>query len=170
MMPWPLRRMRRCTHRASHPGRLPKSLQVVRQKRRRPQRCNAFVHNGPATADGQIVFGHITMYDLYPANFYNVWMEVKPAAGYRFVMQTTPGGIHSSMDYVINEAGLLLSETTLDQGPMVIGGCRWRRASVRRSSMPTALKAPCPCSRAMTTACVPPEWCWATSGATKSPC
>lgn len=89
---------------------------------RSPQRCNAFIANGPATPDGQIVFGHITMYDLYPANFYNVWMEVKPASGYRFVMQTAPGGIHSGMDYAINEAGLLMAETTLDQGPMVADG------------------------------------------------
>ena len=100
----------------------PPSLRIARQQRRPPQRCNAFVANGAATPDGQIVFGHITMYDLYPANFYNVWMEVKPSAGHRFVMQTTPGGIHSSMDYAINEAGLLLAETTLDQGPMVVGG------------------------------------------------
>lgn len=95
---------------------------VTRKQRKPPQRCNAFIAHGPATSDGQIVFGHITMYDLYPGNFYNVWMEIKPTTGYRFVMQTTPGGIHSSMDYSINEAGMLLAETTLDQGPMVIGG------------------------------------------------
>ena len=99
----------------------PASLRVARAPRR-PQRCNAFIANGPATADGRIVFGHITMYDLYPANFYNVWMEVAPTQGHRFVMQTTPGGIHSGMDYAINEAGLLLAETTLDQGPLVPGG------------------------------------------------
>ena len=98
------------------------TLRVARQARKPPQRCNAFIANGPATADGQIVFGHITMYDLYPANFYNVWMEVKPTQGHRFVMQTTPGGMHSGMDYAINEAGMLLAETTLDQGPMVPGG------------------------------------------------
>ena len=98
------------------------TLRVARQARKPPQRCNAFIANGPATADGQIVFGHITMYDLYPANFYNVWMEVKPTTGQRFVMQTTPGGMHSGMDYSINEAGMLLAETTLDQGPMIAGG------------------------------------------------
>lgn len=98
------------------------SLRVARQRKKRPQRCNAFIANGPATADGRIVFGHITMYDLYPANFYNVWMEVRPTEGHRFVMQTTPGGMHSGMDYSINEAGMLLAETTLDQGPMVPGG------------------------------------------------
>ncbi|HOB65878.1 C45 family autoproteolytic acyltransferase/hydolase [Ottowia sp.] len=97
-------------------------LSGTHKQRRRPQRCNAFIANGAATADGQIVFGHITMYDLYPANFYNVWMEVKPTQGYRFVMQSTPGGMHSGMDYSINEAGILLAETTLDQGPLINGG------------------------------------------------
>ncbi len=97
-------------------------LLAARRARKRPQRCNAFIANGPATVDGQIVFGHITMYDLYPGNFYNVWMEVQPTEGHRFVMQTTPGGMHSGMDYSINAAGMLLAETTLDQGPMVAGG------------------------------------------------
>ena len=84
-------------------------------KRNRPMRCNAFAATGPATKDGKLVFGHITMFDLYPANFYNVWIDLKPAKGHRFVMQSYPGGMHSGMDYSINEAGLLMSETTLEQ-------------------------------------------------------
>ena len=104
------------------PGQAARTLKVVRRQRQRPRRCNAFLANGAATPDGRILAGHITMYDLYPANFYNVWMEVVPTTGYRFVMQTTPGGIHSSMDYSINAAGMLLTETTLDQGPLVVGG------------------------------------------------
>jgi hypothetical protein len=90
--------------------------------RQRPKRCSAFAAIGPATRDGKLVFGHVTMYDLYPANFYNVWMDVKPKSGYHFVMQTTPGGMHSGMDYSINEAGILLSETTLDQARAAIAG------------------------------------------------
>ena len=84
-------------------------------QRTRPMRCNTFAATGPATKDGKLVFGHITMYDLYPANFYNVWIDVKPSKGHRFIMQSYPGGMHSGMDYAINEAGILMSETTLDQ-------------------------------------------------------
>jgi hypothetical protein len=84
-------------------------------RRTRPMRCCAFAATGPATKDGKIVFGHITMYDLYPANFYNVWIDLQPAKGHRFVMQSYPGGMHSGMDYSINDAGLLMSETTVDQ-------------------------------------------------------
>lgn len=99
-----------------------RSGSAAQPRRKKPLRCNAFAAIGPATRDGKLVFGHITMYDLYPANYYNVWMEVRPSQGLRFVMQTTPGGMHSGMDYSINEAGLLLSETTLDQGPLAASG------------------------------------------------
>src|SRR5262249_52777845 len=34
--------------------------------------CSAFAATGPATADGHAVIGHITMFGLYPSNFYNV--------------------------------------------------------------------------------------------------
>jgi phospholipase B-like protein/peptidase M1-like protein len=78
-------------------------------------RCSSFIATGPATADGKIVFGHITMFGLYPANFFNVWLDVKPEKGHRVVMQSYPGGIQSAMDYYINDAGLMVSETTISQ-------------------------------------------------------
>ncbi|MGH7175890.1 MAG: hypothetical protein ACREJC_00790, partial [Tepidisphaeraceae bacterium] len=31
----------------------------------KPSRCSAFVATGPATKDGKVVIGHITMFDLY---------------------------------------------------------------------------------------------------------
>jgi Phospholipase B/S-layer like family, C-terminal region len=90
---------------------------ILASKRPPPKRqhCSAFAAVGSATKDGKIVFGHITMFDLYPANFYNVWLDVQPQQGHHFVMQTFPGGIHSGMDYIINDAGIAISETTLDQ-------------------------------------------------------
>jgi hypothetical protein len=81
----------------------------------RPKRCNSFAAMAPATRDGQIVFGHITMWDLYPGSFYNVWLDLKPTTGHRMVMQSAPGSICSGMDYTFNDSGLLMSETTLDQ-------------------------------------------------------
>ncbi len=81
----------------------------------KPGHCSAFAATGPATADGKIVFGHITMFSLYPSTFYNIWLDVKPTHGHRVAMQTFPGGIHSGMDYYMNSAGILCSETTIDQ-------------------------------------------------------
>ena len=89
---------------------------------RGPIRCDAFAAVGPATKDGKIVFGHITMFDLLPGNFYNVWIDEKPTHGHRFVMQTTPGGIQSGMDYSINDAGILISETTVNQTSFDVTG------------------------------------------------
>ncbi len=79
------------------------------------EHCSAFAAVGPATADGKIVFGHITMFGLYPSNFFNVWLDVKPSKGHRVLMQTYPGGIQSGLDYYLNDAGLIVTETTIRQ-------------------------------------------------------
>ncbi len=81
----------------------------------KPMRCSAFAATGPATKDGKIVFGHITMFGLYPSSFYNVWLDVKPTKGHRVLMQTYPAGIQSGLDYYMNDAGILVSETTIKQ-------------------------------------------------------
>ena len=83
----------------------------------RPQEshCSAFAATGPATADGQVVFGHITMWNLFHAYHYNVWLDVKPARGHRVLMQTYPGGIMSGLDYYMNDRGILVCETTIAQ-------------------------------------------------------
>ena len=77
--------------------------------------CSAFAATGPATADGKIVFGHITMFALYASNHFNLWLDVKPAKGHRVLMQSFPGGIQSGMDYYQNDAGLMVCETTIRQ-------------------------------------------------------
>ncbi len=81
----------------------------------KPERCSSFAAVGPATADGKIVFGHITMYNLYECGFFNVWLDVKNAKGHRVLMQSYPGGIQSGLDYYINDAGILCAETTIAQ-------------------------------------------------------
>ncbi len=90
----------------------------------KPMHCSAFAANGPATADGKIVFGHITMFSLYPSGFYNVWLDVQPpkGKGHRVFMQTYPGGIQSGLDYYFNDVGLLVCETTLAQTRFAIEG------------------------------------------------
>jgi hypothetical protein len=92
------------------PGRQPRAMPPPK-----PMHCSAFAATGPATADGKIVFGHITMFNLYPSLFYNVWLDVKPAKGHRVFMQSYPGGMQSGMDYYFNDAGLIVCETTIKQ-------------------------------------------------------
>jgi hypothetical protein len=88
----------------------------------KPMHCSAFAATGPATADGKIVFGHITMFSLYASSYYNVWLDVKPDKGHRVFMQSYPGGMQSGMDYYYNDAGLLVSETTIAQTKFDIKG------------------------------------------------
>jgi len=77
--------------------------------------CSAFAATGPATADGRVVIGHITMWNLFHAYHYNVWLDIKPARGHRVLMQTYPAGIMSGLDYYMNDRGIVVCETTLAQ-------------------------------------------------------
>ncbi len=92
------------------------------RKAKPAEHCSAFAATGPATADGHIVFGHITMWDLYHVRHYNVWLDVKPTKGNRVLMQSFPGGIMSGLDYYMNDAGLLVAETTIKQTRFDING------------------------------------------------
>ncbi len=96
-------------------GKVFKDAQPRVKTQPRPEHCSAFAATGPATADGKIVFGHITMSGLPAANFSNVWLDIKPAKGHRVLMCAFPGAIQSGMDYYINDAGLLIAETTITQ-------------------------------------------------------
>ena len=60
----PRRRPRR---HADRPGgrRVPGAAHPQAERRCRAEHCSAFAATGPATADGKIVFGHITMWDLF---------------------------------------------------------------------------------------------------------
>ena len=77
--------------------------------------CSAFAATGPATADGKMVIGHITMSGLANALPCNVWLDIKPAKGHRLALQGFPGAIWSGQDYYQNSAGLVLTETTIGQ-------------------------------------------------------
>jgi hypothetical protein len=88
----------------------------------RPEHCSAFAATGKATADGKVVFGHITMFGLYASYHYNLYLDIKPARGHRVFMCTYPGGIQSGMDYYLNDAGILICETTIGQTRFDIKG------------------------------------------------
>ena len=83
----------------------------------RREMCSAFVATTPATdkSTGGVMLGHITMSSLSWVYHINVWLDVTPTQGHRFVCQTFPGGIQSGMDYYVSASGLLIAETTIDQ-------------------------------------------------------
>jgi hypothetical protein len=83
----------------------------------RLHKCSSLTATGPATASGKPVFFQIFMWDGYTGLHFNVVLDVVPAKGRRFVMQTFPGGIHSGTDFYMNDAGILIGETTVLQTP-----------------------------------------------------
>ena len=91
--------------------------------------CSAFAATGAATADGKMVMGHITMWGLVLAEQSNVMLDIRPAKGRRMLIQSYPGGIHSGLDWYQNDAGMVLTETTIEQGPF------------RREGKPVAFRA-----------------------------
>jgi hypothetical protein len=81
------------------------------------EHCSAFAATGPATRDGKMVIGHVTWWPLTLAEQTNVWLDIKPEKGHRVLMQSYPGGIESGTDWYQNDAGMVLTETTIRQSP-----------------------------------------------------
>ena len=84
--------------------------------------CSAFAATGPATRDGKMVIGHVTWWPLTLAEQTNVMLDIKPATGHRMLMQSYPGGIESGTDWYQNDAGVVLTETTIRQTPFNMQG------------------------------------------------
>ena len=79
--------------------------------------CSAFAATGPATRDGKMIIGHVTWWPLTLAEQTNVMLDIKPEKGHRMLMQSYPGGIESGTDRYQNDAGMILTETTIRQTP-----------------------------------------------------
>jgi hypothetical protein len=74
--------------------------------------CSSFIATGSMTTDGNIVLGHNTMSSFYYPDC-NVILDILPEKGYRILMQSVAGLIHSETDFFITSAGLVGSETTI---------------------------------------------------------
>ena len=85
-------------------------------------KCSGFLATGPATASGEIVFGQIFMWSGYTGVHWNVICDLVPEKGHRLVYETFPGGIHSGADFYLNEAGMMIGETTVSQTPFDMEG------------------------------------------------
>jgi hypothetical protein len=79
--------------------------------------CSAFAATGPATRDGKMIIGHVTWWPQVLAEQTNVMLDVQPEKGHRVLMQSYPGGIESGTDWYQNDAGVVLTETTIRQTP-----------------------------------------------------
>lgn len=77
------------------------------------EHCSAFVATGSYTKDGRIVIGHNNWSDYLTGSRWKVIFDIAPASGHHFIMDGVPGLIHSADDFGINDAGLMITETTI---------------------------------------------------------
>jgi hypothetical protein len=80
-----------------------------------PGNCSAFIATGSFTKDGKIVIGHNNWTSYMTGQHWNVIADIIPEKGNHMLMDCMPGFIHSGDDFVINDKGILLTETTITQ-------------------------------------------------------
>ena len=75
--------------------------------------CSAFVATGSYTKDGRIVIGHNNWSDYLSGSRWKIIFDIAPSGGHHFIMDGVPGLIDSADDFGINDAGLMITETTI---------------------------------------------------------
>ncbi len=80
-----------------------------------PGNCSAFIATGDWTKDRRIVIGHNAWTDYIVGARWNIMFDITPAHGHRILMDGLPGVITSDDDFGVNDAGLVITETTITQ-------------------------------------------------------
>ena len=75
--------------------------------------CSAFVATGSYTKDGKPVIAHNNWTGFLDGQRWSILFDIAPAQGHRFIMDGYPGLIHSADDFGINDAGMMVTETTI---------------------------------------------------------
>jgi hypothetical protein len=78
-----------------------------------PEHCSAFVATGSYTKDGKVVIAHNNWTEYLDGERWTIIFDIVPAKGKRMLMDGLPGVIHSADDFVMNAAGIIITETTI---------------------------------------------------------
>jgi hypothetical protein len=78
-------------------------------------RCSAFIATGSYTKGGKIVIAHNNWSSYAEGSRWTVIFDIQPEHGHRILMDGAPGVITSQDDFGVNDAGLLITETTITQ-------------------------------------------------------
>ncbi len=78
-----------------------------------PEHCSAFVATGSYTKDGKVVMAHNNWTGYLDGERWTMIFDIVPEKGSRILMDGLPGFIHSTDDFGINSAGILITETTI---------------------------------------------------------
>jgi hypothetical protein len=80
---------------------------------RPPEHCSAFVATGSYTKDGRIVIAHNNWSDYLTGSRWDIIFDIVPTSGHHLIMDGVPGLIHSADDFGMNDAGIMITETTI---------------------------------------------------------
>jgi hypothetical protein len=95
---------------------LNKSEHAANVPRIRPDgHCSAFIATGSYTKGGKIVVAHNNWSSYADGERWTVMFDIQPEHGHRMVMDGQPGVITSQDDFGVNDAGLIITETTITQ-------------------------------------------------------
>ena len=78
-------------------------------------RCSAFIATGSYTKGGKIVIAHNNWSTYAEGARWTVIFDIHPVRGHRILMDGLPGVITSQDDFGVNDAGLMITETTITQ-------------------------------------------------------
>jgi Phospholipase B len=78
-------------------------------------RCSAFIATGSYTKGGKIVIAHNNWSSYAEGERWTVIFDMEPTKGHHIFMEGAPGIITSQDDFGLNDAGLMISETTITQ-------------------------------------------------------
>src|SRR6266568_3192055 len=80
-----------------------------------PGNCSAFIATGSMTKDRQIVIAHNNWTSYLAGERWVVIFDIAPEHGNRILMDGFPGVITSDVDFGVNSAGMMITETTITQ-------------------------------------------------------
>ncbi len=80
-----------------------------------PGNCSAFIATGSYTKGGKIVIAHNNWSSYADGARWTIIFDIQPTHGHRILMDGLPGVITSQDDFGVNDAGLMVTETTITQ-------------------------------------------------------
>ena len=75
--------------------------------------CSAFIATGSYTKDGKIVIAHNNWSTYAEGERWTYMFDIEPTHGHRILQDGMPGVITSGDDFGINDAGIMITETTI---------------------------------------------------------
>ena len=96
----------------TYPANLP---DLTGHEPKAPGNCSAFIATGSYTKDGKIVIAHNNWSSYADGERWVIVFDIQPERGHRILMDGAPGLITSQDDFGINDAGIMITETTISQ-------------------------------------------------------